>query len=47
MTSADKEKNKEDTVQNFLADPASYFLLKNKVVGFIRILKAKLYRQLH
>lgn len=40
-------KNKEDTVQNFLADPTSYFLLKNKVVGFIRTLKAKVYRQLN
>lgn len=47
MTPGDKEKNKEDTVQNFLVDPTSYFLLKNKVVEFIRTLKAKAYRQLN
>lgn len=40
-------KNKEDAVQNFLVDPTSYFLLKNKVVEFIRTLKAKAYRQLN
>lgn len=40
-------KNKEDTAPNFLVDPISYFLLKNKVVGFIRTLKAKVYRQLN
>lgn len=40
-------KNKEDTVQNFLVDPTSYILLMNKGVGFIRTLKAKVYRQLN
>lgn len=40
-------KNKEDTAQNFLVDSTSYFLLKNKVVGFIRTLNAKVYKQLN
>lgn len=47
MTPGDKEKNKEDTVQNFLVDPTSYILLMNKGVGFIRTLKAEVYRQLN